>query len=609
MLDENLPTFFFKATDKANKHRESFLFTQNGSEPEAQYALNHVDPASNAAKNTYAVALFDSHNPEILYGEVLAKPGWSHPTLSQEEIRKNGGVPPPPQPIFPDQFAIQLYNPDTQVIVKEQKTKWSGTQSWEFSIPQVTFRTPSASTLDRTQTDPGADATTPRVNFVWRKEGRYGKDMTCYLTGKSTDLVGKKAKKSKEPDIAVALFTMLKEMTIMEPNLYRIEIEDYKGLEVVLLLSAAVIRDMFINSQREAFHIVDPAVRKNSGGILTRKASSPLAGPGVTPPMMTPQPPPPPPYTGPSEYPAEKVAQASAQSTRPAAPPAATPVASFANRAAQRSSLPPLQTHSQQTPPRHQQARPQQAPTPHSQRPQQQGTSQRPQQNPMQPPRPQQRTALRPQHPTQAPPQQPPRLDPRTQWEIDAETARLKAAVEAEAREQRKQEEAARKARRKAEAEEERKTLQFLENERKTKEREERERQRRQAEIDKETERLRKQFGDQSNLLGSQQQARPHPQPQRHSTPHIQFQAQRPGPSRTQQRPAPVPARPVFAAGPYLQPGAHRPTASASSFFSNGLLKPQAGQAPMKAKKSFWGLRSNSETNAEKLKKKKSNMF
>lgn len=572
------------------------MFTQNGSEPEAQYALNHVDPASNVAKNTYAAALFDSHNPDILYGEVLAKPGWSHPTLSQEEIRRNGGVPPPPEPIFPDQFAIQLYNPDTQIIVKEQKSKWSGTQSWEFSIPQVTFRTPSASTLDRTQNDPAADATTPRVNFVWRKEGRYGKDMTCYLTGKSTDLVGKKAKKSKEPDIAVALFTMLKEMTIMEPNLYRIEIEDYKGLEVVLLLSAAVIRDMFINNQREAFHILDPVGRKNSGGILTRKASSPLVGPGVTQPMMTPQPPPPPPYTGPSQYPPEKVAQASTNSPQPAAAPATAPAAavtgSFANRVAQRSSLPPLQTRIQHTPPRQHQPRPQQPP--------------RTQQNPVQPQRPHHRTAQRAQHPTQVPPQQPPRPDPRAQWEIDAETARLKAAVEAEAREQKKQEEAARKARRKAEAEEERKTMQFLENERKAKDREEKESRRKQSEIDKETERLRKQFGDQSNLLGSQ---RPQPQFQRHSSPHVQFQAQRPGPSRPQQRPAPVPAQPVFTAGPYLQPGGHRPTASVSSFFSNGLPKPQAGQAPMKAKKSFWGLRSSSETNAEKLKKKKSSMF
>lgn len=512
-------------------------------------------------------------------------------------------MPPPPEPIFPDQFAIQLYNPDTQIIVKELKTKWSGTQSWEFSIPQVTFRTPSASTLDRNQNDPGADATTPRVNFCWRKEGRYGKDLTCYMTGKSTDLVGKKAKKSKEPDIAVALFTQLKELTIMEPNLYRIEIEDYKGLEVVLLLSAAVVRDMFINNQREAFHIVDPVGRKNSGGILTRKASSPLVGPGVTPPMMTPQPPPPPPYTGPSEYPPEKIAQASTQPPAPAPALSAAPVASFANRAAQRSSLPPLQTNNQQTPSRHQQGRPQQPP--HAiHRPQQ---PPRTQQNLAQSQRPQQRTAQRSQYPTQAPPQQPPRLDPRSQWEIDAETARLKAAVEAEAREQKKQEEVARKARRKAGAEEERKTMQFLENERKAKEREEKERRRKQTEVDKETERLRKQFGDQSKMLGSQQ-VRPQ-QPQRHSAPHVQFQTQRPGPSRPQQRPAPVPAQPVFAAGPYLQPGGHRPTASASSFFSNGLPKPQAGQAPVKAKKSFWGLRSSSETNAEKLKKKKSSMF
>ncbi|KAJ4371713.1 hypothetical protein N0V86_008266 [Didymella sp. IMI 355093] len=603
MLDENLPTFFLKATDKANKHLESFLFTQNGSEPEAQYALTHVDPATNKAKNTYAVGLYDSHYPDVLFGEVLAKPGWSHPTLSQEEIRRNGGVPPPPEPLFPDQFAIQLYNPETQIIVKEQKSKWSGTQSWEFSIPQTTFRTPSASTLDRTQNDPAADVTTPRVNFVWRKEGRYGKDMTCYLTGKSTDLLGKKAKKSKEPDIAVALFTMLKELTIMEPNLYRIEIEDYKGLEVVLLLSAAVIRDMFINNQREAFHIVDPVGRKNSGGILTRKASSPLVGPGVTPPMMTPQPPPPPPYTGPSQYPPEKIAQTSAstaQSSTPDPAPAAAVAGSFANRAAQRSSLPPLQTQAQQTPPRQHHSRPLQ-PQPQAARPQQ---PPRTQQSFAQPQRPQQRTAQRQQQPTQAIPQQPPRLDPRAQWEIDAETARLKAAVEAEAREQKKQEEAARKVRRKAEAEEERKTLQFLENERKTKEREEKERRRKQAEVDKETERLRKQFGDQSNLLPSQ---RPQPQPHRHS---VHFQTQRPGPSRPQQQcPAPVPAQPVFAAGPYLQPGGHRPTASASSFFSNGLPKPQGGQAPMKAKKSFWGLRSNSETNAEKLKKKKSSMF
>lgn len=237
---------------------------------------------------------------------MLAKPGWTHPSLSQDEIRRNGGVPPPPQPIYPTEFAIQLYNPDTQVIVKQQTSKWSSTTSWEFSIPQITFRMPSVSDLDRTQIAPGADVNTPRVNFAWRKEGRLGKDMTCYMTGKSTDLTGKKAKKSKEPDIAVALFSGLKEMSIMEPNLYRVEIEDYKGLEVALLLSAAVIRDMFFGDPREQYHINDAMARKNSAGLRARKGSSPMEGPHITPPVMTPQPPPPPAYSGPSQYPPEK---------------------------------------------------------------------------------------------------------------------------------------------------------------------------------------------------------------------------------------------------------------------------------------------------------------
>jgi hypothetical protein len=510
---------------------------------------------------------------------VLAKPGWTHPTLSQEEIRKNGGVPPPPQPIYPTEFAIQLYNPDTQVIVKQQTSKWSSTISWEFSLPQVTFRMPSNSDLDRTQTDPGADANTPRVNFAWRKEGRLGKDMTCYMTGKSTDLTGKKAKKSKEPDIAVALFSGLREMSIMEPNLYRVEIEDYKGLEVALLLSAAVIRDLFFGDAREQFHINDAAARKNSAGLRARKGSSPMEGPHITPPVMTPQPPPPPPYSGPSQYPAEKVPlqpAGGAAINAQVQPPSYTP----SNLAAKRSSLPPLQTNS----------RPAQ---PHQQRPQQFQQPQRPQAH-QQRPQPQQQQS-RPQQPQQS--QQGPRLDPRAQWEIDAETARLKAQVEAEDREQKRQAEAAKKARRTREAEEERQTLQFLEQEKKQKEREEKERRRKQAEIDKETERLRKQFGDQSNLL------RPsHQNQSRHSAPLIQ------GPWTTQRipqqhRPAPVPAQPQ---GPYLAPGSHRPTASHSSFFSNGLPKPQAQP---KAKKSFWGLRTQSETNAEKLKKKKSSMF
>ena len=335
--------FFLKqAVDKV-KHHEAFLFTQHGSDPEAAYALTSVDPAANDAKNTYAVALFDSHNPEILYGEVLSKPGWSHPTLSQEEIRKNGGIPPPPQPIFPTDFAIQLYNPDQQILVKQQTTRWSSTVSYEFSMPQTSFRTPSASSLDRSQHDPGADPTIPQINFAWRKEGRMGKDMTCYLTGKSTDPTGKKAKKSKEPDIAVALFSGLKEVTIMESNLYRVEVEDYKGLEVVLLLGAAVIRDLFFHNPRESYHIVEPAGRKNSAGVRGRAGSSPLA-PAVTPPVMTPQPPPQPQRPLQSQRPSQGPQGAALNGlyNQPQSPPS--------RNDAKRTSLPPLQTNNRPAP-------------------------------------------------------------------------------------------------------------------------------------------------------------------------------------------------------------------------------------------------------------------
>lgn len=535
MLDSNLPTFFFKASPDGVKHHESFYFTQHGSEPEAAYSFRHADPASNEARNTYAAALFDSHNPDVLYGEVLAKPGWTQPSLSQEEIRRNGGVPPPPQPIFPTDFAIQLYNPETQVVISQQTSKWSNTVTYEFNMPETTFRTPSSSTLDRSLGDPGIDNATPKINFVWRKEGR--KDMTCYMTGKSTDPTGKKAKKNKEPDIVVALFSGLKEMTIMEANLYRVEMEDYKGLEVVLMLSAAVIRDLFFNSAREAYHIIDPNTRKNSGGLRGRKGSSPLQGPTVIPPIMTPPPKPSP--------------QPQPQTQRP--PAAVNALYNQPSRNdAQRSALPALQTSN--------------------------------------------RPAAR--------------LDPRAQWEVDAETARLKAQVEAEAQEEKRQRD---RARRKQEEEESRKTQEFLLNEERQRKKDEKERRRRKSEIDKETERLRKQFGDQSNLLPPSQSSRPQGT-QRHSAPLIQQPFQ-------QQQAAPMqPPRPSVPQGPYLQAPQHRPAASQSSFFGGGnsngagFLRPEGHQKPpaMKKKKSFWGFGSSSsagESNSNTLRKKQSSMF
>ncbi|GAB7349313.1 hypothetical protein MBLNU459_g8452t1 [Dothideomycetes sp. NU459] len=292
MLDENLPAFFYKKSPEGIQHHTAIFLSHHGSDPEPAYSLRHADPSSPNARNRYAAALFDSYNPEVLYGEVLVTPEWTQPSLSQEDIRRNNGIPPPPSPILPTEFVIQLYNPDQQVTVVLKPGTWGGSASYEFSLPQTTFRTPSASNLDRTQHDPAASLTTPKINFVWRKESKLAKDLTCFMTGKSTDAVVKR--KHRDPDIAVALFRSLRELTVYEPNLYRIELEDPKGLELVLLLSAATIKDLYFASTiKEVFNVADPP-RTLSGGAGRKPLPSTamVVGTGPsTPPLHTPSPP------------------------------------------------------------------------------------------------------------------------------------------------------------------------------------------------------------------------------------------------------------------------------------------------------------------------------
>jgi hypothetical protein len=276
MLDENLPAFFLRPSPDGVKHNHAFYLSHHGSDPEPAYALQHADPASPSAahKNCYAAALFDAYQPDILYGEVLARPSWNQPTLSQEEIRRNGGVPPAPLPVLPTEFFVQLYNPDQQIKCTVKEGKWGSSDSYEFGMPETSFRTPSASNLDRGQDDPSSLAITPKINFTWRKESKLSKDLTCYMTGKSTDTEKKKSR--KDPDIAIALWRSLREMTIYEPNLSRVDIEDPKGLEVVLLLSAVVIKDLYFSSKdrmSEIFNISDLGPRKLSS--TGRKLSSP----------------------------------------------------------------------------------------------------------------------------------------------------------------------------------------------------------------------------------------------------------------------------------------------------------------------------------------------
>jgi hypothetical protein len=394
MLDENLPTFYIRPSSDDNPLSNTIFLTQNGSELQPEYTLRRPDPNMPASKNCYAVALYDSHNPDVLYAEVLVQPEWTQPTLSQAEIRaqSQNSVLPPPVPIVPDSFTIQLYNPDQQVKVKQIAGSWNSSAYWEFDMPQNSFKLPSASTLDRSQSDPAALDITPKVAFKWKKDGKLSKDISCYLSGKTTD-----GRKNKEPDITVAMYKSGREqnnLTIYEPNMHRVDVEDVKGLEVVFLLSAAVIKDIFFNASRELFNISSPRPRANTNP--KRKNSGPvIGGKAASPPVMS--------------------------------------GAVF--------SQPP--------------------PAPASQAPPQQ--------------------AYRPQQQQQTPPRQqasgPPPTNPRTQWEIDAETARLKAEFEAEKKE-----------RERGERKEQKLIKKMLEEE-------EAEARRREKEVVKETERLRKQYG------------------------------------------------------------------------------------------------------------------
>lgn len=502
MLDENLPTFFIKSPSSDSPLTSTIYLTQNASELEPEYSLRRPDPALPTAKNCYAVALYDSHSLDVLYAEVLVQPEWTQPTLSQAEIRAQNGVPPPPVPIVPNSFVIQLYNPDQQVTVRQVAGSWNSSAYWEFEMPQSTFRLPSVSALDRSQDDPAISDVTPKIGFKWKRDGKLSKDISCFLAGKKTD-----GRKNKEPDIMVAMHKSGKDqsqLTIYQPNMHRVDVEDTKGLEVVFILGAAVIKDIFFNASREMFNIGSPAPanpkRKNSGPVIGGRQS--VSSPRMSGAIMN---------------------------------PATSP---------QGNSFPPSQIPPQQ--PYHPyQQQPQQYQQPHQYPQQQQQQQHHHQQKP----------------PTSRPP---PPIDPQKQWEIDAETARLKAMVEAEEKERERQD-----------RKEQKRIKKMLEEEEKN-------RLKREAEVAKETERLRKQYGVPVVTSPSSSQHPPLPPrnqqppagafPQYQSAPHSQpVPVQRPVSTPGNQPPHSswTGTAPHGQSGPYLQaPG--NAGASSSGFFGLG---------------------------------------
>ena len=303
MLDENLPTFLNKvSSDNANAN--VIYFSQSGAEPTPEYILKQADPALETSRNRYALGLIDSSSQDIVYGEVLVVPEWSQPSLSAAELRAQNGRPNTPVPVTPDSFTVQLYNPDYQVAVRQLPGSWNSKDSWEFEITQQAFRIPTGSRVDREQDDPVASKLTPKIMFRWKRDSRLSKDMTCYLTGKSLG-----NRKSKEPDITVALFKNRRggdtALTLYEPNMQRVEIEDRKGLDIVFLLSAEAIRDLYVSPNTNPFNVAasgppassshpnepGPGTRMNSKPSAPASGNVAMAGASVTAPAYSAAPP------------------------------------------------------------------------------------------------------------------------------------------------------------------------------------------------------------------------------------------------------------------------------------------------------------------------------
>ncbi|KAJ4408447.1 hypothetical protein N0V85_004233 [Neurospora sp. IMI 360204] len=258
MLDENFPTFCSRPSPD-NPLSSILFFTQNGADPSPEYILRRADPALPASRNKYAAALCGPLNADVVYAEVLVTPEWSQPTISGAEMRAqalNGAPPAPATALIPETFAIQLYNPDSTVAIKRVPGTWNKTDSWEFELPVQTFKQPSASELDRENGGLPPPDLMPRVMFRWKKDSKLSKDMTLYMCGKNLG-----GRRNKEPDITIAMFKTTTRrdgesvVTVYQPNLHRVEMEDRKGLELVLLLGAEVIKDLYLSPKADVFNV------------------------------------------------------------------------------------------------------------------------------------------------------------------------------------------------------------------------------------------------------------------------------------------------------------------------------------------------------------------
>ncbi|EWC46394.1 hypothetical protein DRE_04337 [Drechslerella stenobrocha 248] len=253
--DEVLPRFHVRPSADGDPFHQTVLHSHDFQPAEPAYLKTR-----SKHPDEYSIALLDAYIPDILFAQVVAKPSISTPSLSLEEIRRqnNGGPPSLPTITLPAQFTIQLYNPESQVVVHQRTSKWTGSY-WEFTLPRRSFRQPTGSRLDAQVALNSALPPSDVSTFRWRKDGGVVSktSLRCTMLSSASSSSDKHAKRKggSEPDIVVAIMDKLKDVTIYEPNLHRVDVEDKKGLELVLLLTATVIADIYFMTPSTSFNV------------------------------------------------------------------------------------------------------------------------------------------------------------------------------------------------------------------------------------------------------------------------------------------------------------------------------------------------------------------
>ncbi|KAK6346524.1 hypothetical protein TWF696_006649 [Orbilia brochopaga] len=283
--DEVLPRFLVRQSADGDPFHQTVLHSHDYQPAEPAYLKTR-----SRHPDEYSIALLDAYIPDILFAQVLARPSISTPSLSLDEIRRqnNGGAPPLPTITLPASFTIQLYNPESQVVVHHKHSKWTGSY-WEFSLPRHSFRQPTNSRLDaqvaRHNALPPSDVST----FRWRKDGGVvtKTSLRCTMLSTASSSTDKHARRKggAEPDIVVAIMDKLRDVTIYEPNLHRVDVEDKKGLEVVLLLTATVIADIYFMPPATSFNVgpqsaVTPKTTPSPSSNVNAQRPAPTVFPG-----------------------------------------------------------------------------------------------------------------------------------------------------------------------------------------------------------------------------------------------------------------------------------------------------------------------------------------